>query len=332
MTDCLVIIPFYQNQGGVLTRALESVFNQTYQSFNVLVVDDQSPLAAEIEVSALPPEQQSRITVIHQANKGPGGARNSGLDTAVLTDCKFIAFLDSDDIWQPTHLSEAREAILEMGAETYWGRMHANECDAYQPYLSFSKMEKTLIKQLKADQNFYEIIDLKRAMLIKWWQFFHMSTFAAARPVFMTVRFDESFRIAAEDALFFFSCAMISRKTIVCDTIACTRGQGANLFHGAVFGTKKTLLQLYYSRQAIERIAALGNFDNNQAIKNLEEWRAETRESGASCALHAILRGRINALPLLGTWLRQDPQLLLAIFRRARNRVQSALSRSKFGF
>ena len=47
MTKCTVIIPYYQKQPGILRRALKSVFAQTYQDFDILVVDDASPSPVE---------------------------------------------------------------------------------------------------------------------------------------------------------------------------------------------------------------------------------------------------------------------------------------------
>ncbi len=72
---CSVIIPYYQREPGVLRRALKSVFAQSHPDFDVIVVDDSSPLPVEAEIGLLPPAQRRRIAVIKQANAGPGGAR-----------------------------------------------------------------------------------------------------------------------------------------------------------------------------------------------------------------------------------------------------------------
>jgi len=44
MTKCTIIIPYYQREPGILARALRSVFAQTHPDFEVIVVDDASPL------------------------------------------------------------------------------------------------------------------------------------------------------------------------------------------------------------------------------------------------------------------------------------------------
>ncbi|MBN9273015.1 MAG: glycosyltransferase, partial [Mesorhizobium sp.] len=47
MTKCSVIIPYYQREPGILTRELRSVFAQTHPDFEIIVVDDSSPLSPE---------------------------------------------------------------------------------------------------------------------------------------------------------------------------------------------------------------------------------------------------------------------------------------------
>ncbi len=326
MASCMVIIPFYQTKMGVLTRALNSVFAQTYQDFSVIIVDDASPLSADQEIATLPEAQRARIQVIRQDNKGPGGARNTGLDAATHSDAKFIAFIDSDDIWQPYHLADVHDALVGHGADVFWASMEADTAKDFIRYHKFSEIEcQNLLRRLGPSSFLYEITDLKRALLVKCWHYFHMSTFAAARQVFTVTRFDEAFRIAAEDTLFFFSCAVVAQKVIVSDKVAGSRGTGDNLYHGTMFGTKKALTQLYYSRLAIERIAALGNFTDAHALQCLENWRAETRDSGVACAYQALIHKRWEAFPLFFRWVSKDLRMISAVWGRARRKVLTLL-------
>lgn len=322
MASCVVIIPFYQTEKGILTRALNSVFNQTYQDFRVIVVDDASPSPADHEIETLPDTQRERIQIIRQANKGPGGARNTGLDAASGSDANFIAFIDSDDVWQPYHLADAYEALHQQGADVYWASMAADAAENFVHYHKFSENKcQHLLRRLEPTSFLYEISDLKRILLVKWWHYFHMSTFAASRQVFTQCRFDEAFRIAAEDALFFFSCAMVAQKVIVSDRVAGTRGTGHNIYHGTMFGSKKALNQLYYSRLAIERIAVLGRFTDDFALECLENWREETRDSGVSCAYQALIHKQWDAFPLLARWVFEDWRIIIALWSRAHRKI-----------
>ena len=92
-----VIIPLF-NKSSYIARALNSVLNQTYQDFEVIVVDDGSTDdGAEIVVGF----NDSRIRLIRQENRGVSAARNRGVNEATSD---FIAFLDADDEWMPRHL------------------------------------------------------------------------------------------------------------------------------------------------------------------------------------------------------------------------------------
>ena len=84
-----IVIPCY-NQSDLLSVAIKSCLNQTYQNIEIIVVDDGSP--DNIEAALIP--YKDKITLIEQTNKGLSEARNTGLRAA---KGKFIKFLDSDD-------------------------------------------------------------------------------------------------------------------------------------------------------------------------------------------------------------------------------------------
>lgn len=93
-----VVIPAY-NQAGFLREALDSVFAQTYPAHEVLVIDDGS---TDDTPAVLEPYRE-RVAVVRQANAGPSAARNTGLARATGT---WVAFLDSDDVWDPDKLAQ----------------------------------------------------------------------------------------------------------------------------------------------------------------------------------------------------------------------------------
>lgn len=99
-----VIIPTY-NRAHLICEAIDSVINQTYQDFEIIVVDDGST----DETSEVLKKYRDEIIYVKQENKGPGAARNRGLAHA---EGSYIAFLDSDDIWFNYKL-ELQMAIME---------------------------------------------------------------------------------------------------------------------------------------------------------------------------------------------------------------------------
>jgi glycosyltransferase involved in cell wall biosynthesis len=101
-----VIIPAYQSV-GYIAQALNSVFWQTFTDFEVIVVNDGSPETDALE--SILEGYSSRIVYLKQENRGPSGARNTGI---LHASGKYVAFLDSDDCWLPQHL-ENQIALLE---------------------------------------------------------------------------------------------------------------------------------------------------------------------------------------------------------------------------
>lgn len=106
-----VIIPVY-NVLPFLREALDSVIHQTYQNLEIILVDDGSTDGSgEICDEYL---SDSRVTVIHQENRGLSGARNTGLER--MTG-EYVAFMDSDDAFMPEMIEKMLDRILRTDAD-----------------------------------------------------------------------------------------------------------------------------------------------------------------------------------------------------------------------
>jgi len=92
-----VIIPTY-NRGWILREAIDSVLDQEFKDFELIVVDDGSTDDTHDILDTYGQE----ITVLRQRNKGVSAARNRGVSVAAG---QLIAFLDSDDLWLPPKLT-----------------------------------------------------------------------------------------------------------------------------------------------------------------------------------------------------------------------------------
>jgi glycosyltransferase involved in cell wall biosynthesis len=93
-----VIIPTH-NRAEFLRSAITSVLNQTFQDFEVIIIDDVSNDNTKEVIANF---NDTRIKVIHnQVSKGAAGSRNIGI---INTNCEYIAFLDDDDEWLPEKL------------------------------------------------------------------------------------------------------------------------------------------------------------------------------------------------------------------------------------
>lgn len=86
-----VIIPTY-NRSKLLLEAVDSVLNQTYRDFEIIIVDDGSTDDTEQKIS----RYAGKVTYIKQQNAGVNAARNHGIS---LAKGGYIALLDNDDLW-----------------------------------------------------------------------------------------------------------------------------------------------------------------------------------------------------------------------------------------
>lgn len=101
-----IIIPTY-NRKKLLKNTLESVFEQTYQDFEVIVIDDGSTDETHDWLATI---DDARLKVIVQNNHGVAHARNRGIEAA---QADWIAFLDSDDTWEPQKLERVAQFIKD---------------------------------------------------------------------------------------------------------------------------------------------------------------------------------------------------------------------------
>lgn len=102
-----VVIPTW-NRSRFLVDAVQSVIQQDYPFFEVIIVDDQSTDDTKYQISKI---QDSRIRYFRtQIGKNIGRSRNFGIKQS---SGSLIAFLDSDDLWSHNHLSEALSKLEE---------------------------------------------------------------------------------------------------------------------------------------------------------------------------------------------------------------------------
>jgi glycosyltransferase involved in cell wall biosynthesis len=111
-----VIIPLY-NKAPYIKKAIQSVAAQSFQEFELIVIDDGSTddslpklgvLSDELRIKD--PEFFAKLRIIEQKNSGVSTTRNRGVGMA---NYNYIAFLDADDWWEPTFLEEMKVLINE---------------------------------------------------------------------------------------------------------------------------------------------------------------------------------------------------------------------------
>jgi glycosyltransferase involved in cell wall biosynthesis len=101
-----VVIPTY-NREDTIETTLYSVFSQTYKNFDIIIVDDNS---TDKTRQIIQKHADKLKFVLLNENGGGAKARNVGINES---NAEFIAFLDSDDRWEPNHLQVSIDFLLE---------------------------------------------------------------------------------------------------------------------------------------------------------------------------------------------------------------------------
>lgn len=106
-----VIVPFYNVEEALFCSCIESILQQTYSDFEIIIVNDGSRLQFDA-VLANAVKKDNRVRLINKPNGGVSTARNLGVKEA---KGKYVAFVDADDVVQKQYL---KEALYVIGKET----------------------------------------------------------------------------------------------------------------------------------------------------------------------------------------------------------------------
>lgn len=173
MSQISIITPVY-NVENYIHRCIDSILAQTFSNFELILVDDGSPDRSGAicdEYAA----RDSRITVIHQENRGQAAARNRALDVA---RGEYIAFVDSDD-WVHPHFLEVLLTNLRSANAQVSVCEHARVSEAVP---SFQPKNETV--RFWPGWEFTQkclLGEIKRKAWHLWDKLFHRDCFASIR-------------------------------------------------------------------------------------------------------------------------------------------------------
>lgn len=120
-----VIIPLF-NKAASVARTIQCVLWQSFQDFEIIVVDDGSTDgSAEVVLTFV----DDRLRLIKKGNGGVCSARNVGISEARY---EYVAFLDADDIWDKDYLLEQTRMIRDFPEAYMWGLNFAEMSDGKQ--------------------------------------------------------------------------------------------------------------------------------------------------------------------------------------------------------
>ena len=137
-----VMIPVC-NTGRILQETIDSVLAQSFEDFELIIIDDGS---TDPETAAvLDRQNDSRIKIIRQENAGVAAARNHGLS---LARGKYIAFLDHDDLFLPEKLMKSRQRFAD----------HPDAVLVYSEIIPFGNFQNQVLKLKIAEGNIFHNI------------------------------------------------------------------------------------------------------------------------------------------------------------------------------
>lgn len=308
-----VVIPFYQRESGILTRALTSIRNQHLPfdvQLEVIVVDDQSPVPAAVEMASFRNSGKIRWNFISQKNAGPGSARNSGIDWLAEKDVQYIAFLDSDDEWRFDHLLNATSA-LESGGDFYF----SDHCRTEQ-YCSYFKKDENVsatferIKDAGAEivndgARMFAPGEMNHAIIENYLA--QTSTVVLRRKILDQVRFDPDLRHSGEDYMLWVQLALKGARICISDEIEVVCGTGINMYHGSSEWDSENILALLSSQ--IIFYGKLIRLPLGPARLKMKRKLQEFRRLYAYLLLRRLAQRRLPAQTGLTRVLRRDPLL-----------------------
>lgn len=139
-----VIIPYFKKR-QYIERCINSVLNQTFKNFEIILVDDGS----QDDINAFCKEKYGNlVNCVKQKNQGVSAARNKGIGIA---NYEYIAFLDADDSWAYSYLENVRNVILQEGNVKIVGSNYTrniNKLDSGKIPLSYIIIEDYFKKQV----------------------------------------------------------------------------------------------------------------------------------------------------------------------------------------
>lgn len=114
LPEISIIVPVF-NVGDCLERCIESIRRQTFNNYEILLIDDGST-DKSVQLCDWYSSLDDHIKVVHQSNKGVSSARNTGINMA---QGKYISFVDSDDWIEETFLEQALQIVKKESCELY---------------------------------------------------------------------------------------------------------------------------------------------------------------------------------------------------------------------
>lgn len=167
-----VIIPMY-NSEKYINETIKSVLNQTYENKEIIIVDDGSSDSSASIVKAMAEKFGSIIKYYYQVNGGVSKARNNGIEKS---NGKYIAFIDSDDLWLPDKLEKQVAKLKATKMKScYCGFLYYYEESAREKKEKINFAEGKILYQVLSDRTWCSTITwiIEKELITNYKLMFH---------------------------------------------------------------------------------------------------------------------------------------------------------------
>ena len=187
-----VIIPFY-NSEKYIEQTVTSVLNQTFPYYEILIIDDGSKDEKSLEKLEEIQKLDERIKIFHKENEGLAATRDYGASKS-SSSCKYLMFLDDDDLLEPTFL-ECSYWTLETNKKASWAYSDSvgfgTQEYVWNKYFDLDKMKKVneLISAALVRRSDFELVngyELREKAVNEDWNFWLKLLSKEKYPVHMS--------------------------------------------------------------------------------------------------------------------------------------------------
>lgn len=306
-----VVIPYYQRDTGILSRAVRSILAQRYPGdINIIVVDDGSPLPAQQELAWFATEHcehPRHLEIVCQSNGGPAIARNTGL-SRINDSVDFLAFLDSDDTWHTNHLERAVTTLSE-GYDFYFSdylpinsQRSVFQRDGFIPGEHGSLLHEDCFR---FEGDFFDQTIRNNVV--------GTPTVVLRMSMLNSQRFNPDFQYAGEDHLFWLGVSQKTDRIVVSNQCEVACHQGVNIYESAkTLANPKTFQRVANELRFRKALPKLFKLNATQLARN-DEIIETLRTEFAVNSIHALKTTPALGLTETLAFIRKDGGSLRAI-------------------
>lgn len=239
-----VVIPTY-NRATFITNALNSIIKQDYDNIEIIVVDDGSTDDTRSVVNSLQKTYSNIFYLQNERAKGPSGARNTGI---IKSSGKYLSFLDSDDIWLDSHLTNGLKILTKHPEiDVLFGNFNVVDFQAGKHLYDFFGQKKILhtLKSVELSPRLRLLQDNLFKALIQE-NFFHLASAIIRKSSAHNILLDESIMFS-EDRDFAIRLYKEAKATFAYreDPVFVMHRHDSHLYLGGDLNTSKQVIEAH---------------------------------------------------------------------------------------